>query len=977
MIIGRQIDNSRRWQSWLLAEVTAVIFLLLILWPESFGFENDPSSVTQLGELLPHVPVALIGSFFLFSALIVLFGVLRWRTLLRAQGIDLPVSFLVRSWLAGAFLHAGLSTVIARDLWRWYDASRLDNAPRMGAVIIVEKCVGLVAFALLLIAGAAFYVYLDVPLAKLRTALVLGGALAVIVLAIAFVFYPRLLQVTICFVPTKRLRSFLGQFAASVAVYRDRPGAIAMALLWSLALRLSFFALVVTMMSAVRPATVSWTEQAPGWLTLSSLTILGYLPREPLSLRAGIELWLGPLGEFPGREAFHTLVWWAQHLLPVSLGALALIIGTRRGVAPSTLPRLPALAPSDEMVREATRRVALGTAAGAGAGLLAGAVAGIAEAIWIDWHILQQAQDWQLYWWAPLVYGLAFLAAGMGIGGVLATGGLVLYRRFSVALVSAGAFALVLAGVMLVVGRYRFARDILGDQPLELSQMAGLAGLALATAAVTGLALYLVLRMSPRRLRLCMPVSLWLVALLASAGVSMSKPVTEPDLASRASSIEVTSSSPDVAGAEPTGSMPEAPNVILIIVDTLRADYLRLYNPDAVARTPHLDAFAQEAVLFRHSYAQAPWTKPSFGTIFTGVYPSVHGAVGKSSVLPEKFATLAEHLRDAGYHTAGFPNNRNIATWAGFAQGFAEYHELDADRYFGATPTTEMLAGYLVLRQLWLQWSYPRINVSHFYQPAERVNTAVGEWLAEPRPSDATHLFIHYMDPHDPYRSADVPGEAYAYTVMGYHLDPEQWSDLLERSYIKEIEYFDQYLGELMLMLRGRGLYENSLILLTSDHGEELYDHQGWCHGDTLYEEQLHVPLLIKLPQETAGGAVNENIARHVDLLPTVLRLVGLREPAGLPGVPLLAADGAPLNAETEHSFAEVDFLGTIAESLRDKHQKLIETQTTKRPHVESREFFDLQVDPKEQVNRAEDPRAGKAAEDLDRIRSGEVQQSP
>src|SRR5262249_12215590 len=149
-------------------------------------------------------------------------------------------------------------------------------------------------------------------------------------------------------------------------------------------------------------------------------------------------------------------------------------------------------------------------------------------------------------------------------------------------------------------------------------------------------------------------------------------------LATRAFSTE----RPPVTSARVTAPA-GAPNVILIAVDTLRADHLSCYGYQAV-RSPHIDALAADGTRYARMFSQASWTRPSMATILTGLYPSSHGAVHKADVLSDRVDTLAEELTKGGYYTVGFPNNINVSPAFGFGQGFAEYHYLAPDLFFYA-----------------------------------------------------------------------------------------------------------------------------------------------------------------------------------------------------------------------------------------------------------------------------------------------------
>jgi arylsulfatase A-like enzyme len=178
----------------------------------------------------------------------------------------------------------------------------------------------------------------------------------------------------------------------------------------------------------------------------------------------------------------------------------------------------------------------------------------------------------------------------------------------------------------------------------------------------------------------------------------------------------------------------------------------------------------------------------------------------------------------------------------------------------------------------------------------------------------------------------------------------------MRKAYIKEIEYLDRYLGLLFEQLKQRGIYDDSLIVLTADHGEEFYDHEGWWHGKTLYEELTHVPLMIKLPQNAMGGQTNTGIARHVDLAPTLLQYAGVEQGAMMTGQPLFTPANEFANAGVGYSFAENSFEGNILQSVRSDATKLIRANEDNPRGLAPLELYNLAADPDEETNLTDDP---------------------
>jgi arylsulfatase A-like enzyme len=387
------------------------------------------------------------------------------------------------------------------------------------------------------------------------------------------------------------------------------------------------------------------------------------------------------------------------------------------------------------------------------------------------------------------------------------------------------------------------------------------------------------------------------------------------------------------------------PNIILIVADTLRADALGSYGAGANA-TPALDGFGAEGVRFASAFSQSTWTRPSIATILTSLYPSTHGAIHKMDTLPDHVTTLAEALQAQGYWTAGFVSNINVAPVFNFQQGFAEYTYLPPDFYFWATDSVTQLAIYKGLRVVRERFFGHRIYFNHYYQDAAVVNAAVSRWLDEgpPRPF---FLFIHYMDPHDPYFEHPYNGRGVARVI-----DPDppaSRKDEMHRLYTEDVSYLDNHLGVLFDRLKVHGVYDDSIIAITADHGEEFQEHGGWWHGTTLFEELVHIPLMIKRAHEPQPGTVESRTARTLDIAPTLMATAGLRAPDTFAGHDLFGQ----ARAGEEPLFAEEDLEGNVLASLRIGSWKLITANPGNPRRLEAVELYDLNQDPNELQNRA------------------------
>lgn len=387
------------------------------------------------------------------------------------------------------------------------------------------------------------------------------------------------------------------------------------------------------------------------------------------------------------------------------------------------------------------------------------------------------------------------------------------------------------------------------------------------------------------------------------------------------------------AGHDETASsagFPERPSLIVYLIDTLRADRMgasRAKQP----LTPNIDAFARGATVFENAVAQAPWTRPSVTSIFTGLGPLAHGVQKTDHSLPPEAVTLAELLHAAGYGTAAFSTNWNVHKKTGLNQGFELFDFSDR-------------------------------------APSDQVNERVFRWLGT-RPQPPFFLYVHTLDPHAPYAPPPEYRKRFAPDARpdaGNNFDVEQIYRKrgLERRrriaelpplYDAEVAFNDHSFGGFLDALRRRGLYENSLIVLVSDHGEEFDEHREFGHAINLFDETLRVPLIVKWPGQHKGERVR-SLAQHVDLLPTLLRAAGLQVPGGLPGMDLaLVADAGevPEALSGRAAISHLSYRGREGISAVHAGWKLIHPLT--RELSETPLLYRLSSDRAERNNRVRD----------------------
>ena len=326
------------------------------------------------------------------------------------------------------------------------------------------------------------------------------------------------------------------------------------------------------------------------------------------------------------------------------------------------------------------------------------------------------------------------------------------------------------------------------------------------------------------------------------------------------------------------GESPERLNVLLVTFDTTRADHIGAYG-NSQARTPNLDSLAAGGVLFERAYSSAPITAPSHGTILTGLYPTGHGVRDNGLfVLDESTVTLAEILKQKGYATAASIASFPLSSRFGLDQGFDLYDD-------NFTAPYEDFRGSRVVQ---------KTRMFFDERPAELVNEPLLSWLDDNH-KQPFFAWAHYFDPHLP-------------------LEPPPPYDQLfiSNPYLGEIAYADEMLGQLLDHLETLGVADNTVVIVTADHGEGLGQHNETTHSTLLYDTTLHVPLVMRIPGIDGGTRISERVGT-VDILPTVLELMEIDNPAILHGaslVPLVEGNGR------FHDFPRPQYAETLSPRL-------------------------------------------------------------
>ena len=276
-------------------------------------------------------------------------------------------------------------------------------------------------------------------------------------------------------------------------------------------------------------------------------------------------------------------------------------------------------------------------------------------------------------------------------------------------------------------------------------------------------------------------------------------------------------------------------------------------------------------VVFEKAYAAASWTRASTASLFTSMPPSAHSCDVKVAMLPDDVTTIAEVLQGQGYVTAGLPNNINVTRSFNFHQGF-DWFQYQAPEYIaGATESSSQLSMYNVVRKIRDRLTDGKKRVEDYYQPADVVLGNTQEFITANK-DRRWFSFVHLMEPHDPYFERPFTGEGVGRAEMEF--PPPELEGAIRKAYQQEITWMDTELGKFFDWMKAEGLYDQTTIIITSDHGEEFLEHGGWWHGTTLYDEQIHIPLILKLPKSQWAGTRVPWQVRQLDA-PATMAIMG------------------------------------------------------------------------------------------------------
>ena len=940
--------------SFLKVAFTGRILWLLLTAPAADGAGNTVPAWKLIIDLVGSIDPVTFWTFVLIGSAVRFAGVMasmyRWQLVLRGQGIELPFWHIFGAFLIGRVIGFFLPSTAGLDAYKLYDASRFSGRTvEATAGTALEKVLGVtgifLTFLVALPMGMSIFGDNAVQVAMITVPMALGviGAL------LAILWFPGLVQWVIetTPIPAKdRIQGLVMRLSQSAAAYRDKKGLVLMLLLLSFLLHFStavmyyFMALAVGAEGESLFWPVVFGSSIQIFATVIGPTIGGMGVREAAQVLtigalvgpivAGVSATLGFwVGEVP--TLFGVFFWLARgkDYVPsycrvngvqvdyeeaakeaVSLGMEDIEAQDEEALVPGEAP----LPQPQRMLRSAGM--------GFGAGVLAGIVVGLAEAFVIGAGGF--GEDSQVLWFGPLVHSLILGGLGAIGGGVLS----VLPMRLDEirSWVPALGLTATLIPFGLMIAIFRLRRDVYLEQMPPMSVLLGvLAGAGVLAVLLLTLGRRFFAASNGSIARPVPAIGLLLVVMGLGAILGPSAAVEQP-----------------AVRTEIPAHLQDKPNVVLVVVDTLRADHLGTYG-DPRGLSPNIDAVAGEGAVY-DAFGQSSWTKPSVATILTSLYASSHGAMSKPAVLPD-VVTIADAMQEHGYSTAGFVSNINLAPSFNFQQGFDEYTYFAPDYLFGAEESSSKLVIYSILRVVNFKLFKDRW-VEQYYQDSRTVNDAALPWI-ERHGDDRFFALLHYMDPHDPYFTHPYDGRGIA--RVENQNPPAELAEEMKELYAGEIQYMDESFGDLVATLKQLGIYDDTLILLTADHGEEFQEHGGWWHGTTLYNEQIAVPLIAKFPAGASVSSRPSGIARLLDVSPTILSAAGAPLPEEWQG-----ADLAKSIPATRAAFAEEDHEGNIVTSVRKGSMKLIRAQEGNPRGLPTVELFDVEGDPGEQRNLVE-----------------------
>ena len=409
------------------------------------------------------------------------------------------------------------------------------------------------------------------------------------------------------------------------------------------------------------------------------------------------------------------------------------------------------------------------------------------------------------------------------------------------------------------------------------------------------------------------------------------------------------------------------PNVLLVVLDTVRADHLSSWGYDKET-SPNLDVLAKKSALFKNVTSVSSWTLPAHASMFTGNFIFKHGAHENHQKLDDTQVTLAEIFREKGYATAGFIGGPYCKAKYGVGQGFEYYNDrLD---FFEYQHTEDLLSVRRMLQFFSMEIGKKVLGLDG-ERTASEINQDVKKWLNK-NGRKPYFLFINYFDAHDPYdppmayrelfTSDNRDEKALNFLVRDIYFSPEErykfttvddeLRKLMVALYDAEIRELDYHFNSLLKYMEDEGYLENTIVVITSDHGEEFLEHGGTLHKQTLYTEVLEVPLLVYYPQMIRPQLIRTRVS-NIDIFPTILSLAGIDVPEGIDALDLLPLIEGEREFERDYvisqRYAREEHGESYLQAITESEWKLIEV-TPERERLRNSLYY-IQSDFKEKKN--------------------------
>ncbi|MCI0708580.1 MAG: sulfatase [Chloroflexi bacterium] len=348
-------------------------------------------------------------------------------------------------------------------------------------------------------------------------------------------------------------------------------------------------------------------------------------------------------------------------------------------------------------------------------------------------------------------------------------------------------------------------------------------------------------------------------------------------------------------------------NIFIYVMDSLRPDFIGCYNFEE-HNTPNIDDFAGDAVRFSLAFSQATWSKPSATSILTGSYPDSLGMLHTRHRLNPAIPTLTKMLKKAGYRTLGLSTNEFVSEVFGFHPGFDSFPDLSNDPRFA--------------ERQYYKLSIDNWTSQHPIILSDDYNPMVEEWI---NPAANNFGLIWCMDTHQPLFDPHLLKTEGKVDLRYYHEVTPETHDEYINVYRQKIQFNDESFGQFIEILKAKGIYDDSLIVLLSDHGEGLGQHEVYTHAELPFNEQIHVPLLIKFPGSRFAGQVSDELVELTDVVPTILEVANLKSEWRLQGkslIPTLQSGGT--HRRYVYSIGQASAKDTFYFSIRGRRWKYL-----------------------------------------------------